>query len=96
MENDEFIDYETVKELLEKEWFFGFTCHREEGGRKISYKFISIKWDRTTIEVLTLKLEPENVVSRKIVTGIKINGKEIENLDDFKDILYGITKRKKT
>ena len=84
MEDSGFIKYDTVKEILEDASFFGFTASREDGGRRITYHFKSVKWYRTNISVTVLKLEPGKPLSEKIVIGIKFNGEDVEGIGDFR------------
>ena len=84
MEDSGFIKYDTVREILEDSDFFGFTAKREDNGRRITYRFKSVKWYRTDIIVTVLKLEPDKPLSEKIVIGIKFNGEDVEGIGDFR------------
>ena len=84
MEDSGFIKYDTVREILENSDFFGFTAKREDNGRRIVYRFKSVKWYRTDIAVTVLKLEPDKPLSEKIVIGIKFNGEDVEGIGDFR------------
>ena len=94
MKETGFVKYETVLEILKKADFLGFTAKREDGGRKITYTFKNVKWSRTNVKISILKLEPKKFGSTRIVIGIKMNGIELEGLEDFRERIEGLGKTK--
>lgn len=88
MDKSEFIKYETVREILENNNYFGFTVGRIGGNRsRLRHTFVSVKWYTIDIDVETLKFEGDN-----IVVGIKIDGDEIYGLENFRRRIGGIGK----
>jgi len=81
MENSNFIDYNEVVKILEKNWFYGFTVKRENN--RVTYTFRSIRYPNVLISVKTLKIEPNKIPSKKIVLGIKFNDIEINGWKEF-------------
>ena len=81
MENSNFIDYNEVVKILEKNWFYGFTGKRENN--RVTYTFRSIRYPNVLISVKTLKIEPNKIPSKKIVLGIKFNDIEINGWKEF-------------
>ena len=86
MENTDFIKYDTIKEFLEKNDYYGLTVGRVSQNR-LRHTFASIKWYTVDITVDTLKLNGENIVIQ-----IKINGEEANGMDDFRKRIAGIGK----
>ena len=84
MEDTGFIKYKTVHEILNNNGFYGHTAKKEEKGRRITYRFFNIRWTWLTISVTTLKLEPKNPASEKIVINIKFNQDDIEWIENFR------------
>lgn len=101
MKNSDYIDYNEVVKILEKNWFYGFTVKRENN--RVTYTFRSTRYPNVLISVKTLKIEPNKIPSKKIVLGIKFNDIEIngwkEFINDIKEIYkfnkknYGNTKK---
>ena len=81
MENNRFTEYNKVKEVLESNGFFGFTCKRGDG--RLTYTYRSIHYHCVTVSVVVAKLQPGNINSRKIVLNINVNGKNINGWNDF-------------
>lgn len=78
MTDNDFIKYETIKELLEKNSYYGLTVGRVSKNR-LRHTFASIKWYTIDITVDTLKLNGENIVIQ-----IKFDGEEANGMEDFK------------
>ena len=93
MEDTGFIKFNAIKEILEEASFYGHTAKKEDGGRKITYSFLSVKWNKTIIKVSTLKLEPDNVNSIKIVINIKVNERDIEDTQALRRKLENLGKK---
>lgn len=87
MDKSQFIKYETVKEILEQNEYYGLTVGIVGKRTRLKRKFASIKWYTIDIEVETLKLEGEN-----IVIGIKVDGEDVYGLENFKRRIGGIGK----
>ncbi len=88
MKQNNLIDFEAVKKILEENRFFGFTAKRNDG--RIEYSFINISYFTITFKILTTKLDPNNVKSKKIVLGVKMNEKELNGWNDFVTTLKNI------
>ena len=86
MENTDFIKYDTIKEFLEKNDYYGLTVGRVSQNR-LRRTFASTKWYTVDITVDTLKLNGENIVIQ-----IKINEEEANGMDDFRKRIAGIGK----
>ena len=93
MEND-FTTLKDVAVVLEQYDFFGDTVKRH-GNDRITYTFRSVKWNKTTITVETLKLKPNVLNGKKIVTSISINGHEMESFEKFKEAINFMFKNNK-
>ena len=81
MENSDFIDYNEVVKILEKNWFYGFTAKRENN--RVTYTFRSVRYPNVLISVKILKIEPNKITSKRIVLGIKFNDIEISGWKEF-------------
>lgn len=81
MENNNFIDYNEVFKILEKNWFYGFTGKCKNN--RVTYTFRSIRYPKVLISVKTLKIEPNKIPSKKIVLGIKFNDIEMNGWKEF-------------
>lgn len=86
MEKNNFILYKNTEKILNDNMFFGFTVKREKNNRLV-YKYHSVKYPKVTIQVLTLKLKPNQIPSEKIVLGIKFNDTEING---WKELVKGL------
>lgn len=96
MDKSNFIYFKDVEKILKNNMFYGFTAKRD--GNKIQYTYHCIRYHKIIIKVLSMKLDPKNVKSDKIVLGIKLNDKELNGWNDFiynlKNI-YNINKKLK-
>lgn len=81
MENSDFIYYNEVVKILEKNWFYGFIGKRENN--RVTYALKSIRYPNILISVKTLKIEPNKIPSKKIVLGIKFNDIEMNGWKEF-------------
>lgn len=95
MSKSNFIYYKSVVKVLEDNTFYGITAKRNKKTNRILYTYCSIKYPKVAISVLTMKLDPSNIQSDKIVLGIKFNDKEVEGWNDFINELKTITTYKK-
>ncbi len=86
MTDSDFIKYETIKELLENNGYYGLTIGRVSKNR-LRHTFASIRWYTIDITVDTLKLNGENIVIQ-----IKFDGEEANGMGDFKKRIAGIGK----
>ena len=93
MEKNNFIYYKEIANLLDKNTFYGFTAKRENN--RIRYTFRSVRYPNVLISVLTLKLDPSDVMSKKIVLGIKFNENEVNGFKDFVIELENLSKNYK-
>ncbi len=93
MEKNSFIHYKGVKKILENHQFQGFTAKRENN--KITYRFISIKWQYVTVSVETIRLNPNNLKSPRIVTAIRFNDTVTNDWKEFMEYLKNIYKTNK-
>lgn len=97
MEKINFIYFDDVKKLLLQNDFFGNITKRIDK-YKIIYYFKSFKWNDMNIQIHTIKLNPQEIQSKKIVNNIIINDKEINSYEEFINIidnLYQIYQNKK-
>ena len=83
MSKNKFIQLEAVENILESKSFFGYVAKRNKKANRILYTYRSVKYYNVTISVLTMRLDPTNVLSDKIVLGIKFNDIEIGGWNDF-------------
>lgn len=81
--NNGLIRFKAVEKLLQKNNFFGITAKRNNG--RIEYTYISILYHYVTFKVLTARLNTNDIISEKIVLGIKVNGKELKGWNEFID-----------
>lgn len=81
--NKGFISFDAVKTILEKNKFFGFTAKRDNG--RIEYTYLSVPYHYVTFKVLTTRLKQNDIISKKIVLGIKVNDKELKGWNEFID-----------
>jgi hypothetical protein len=86
MNNTDFIKYNTIKEFLEKNDYYGLTVGKVSKNR-LRRTFASIKWYTVDITVDTLRLNGENIVIQ-----IKIDGEEANGMEDFRKRIAGIGK----
>jgi hypothetical protein len=77
MKETEFINYSTIRKILENNDYYGHTVDRVSKNR-LSVTFVSVKWYTVDITVDTLKLNDE-----RIVIQIKIDEEETNGMDDF-------------
>ena len=84
MNKDKFIYYSSVDKVLKDDNFFGLTAKRNKETNRILYNYRNIKYPNVLISVLTMKLDPTNILSDKIVLGIKFNDVEIEGWKEFR------------
>lgn len=78
---ESFTDFEKVREILEKNDFFGFTCKRKNG--RLTYTYKSIRHHCVKISVVTAKLQPTEIQSPKIVLNISVNGRNLDGFNEF-------------
>lgn len=83
MSKNKFIYYKSVDKILGDNYFFGFTAKRNKKTNRIVYTYRSIRYPNAIISVLTMKLDPSNIQSDKIVLGIKFNDIEISGWNEF-------------
>ena len=76
-----FIRFDAVEKVLKDNDFFGYTAKRDNG--RITYTYRNIHYYLVNITVVTTRLNKEDMLSKKIVLGISINGKELEGWNDF-------------
>lgn len=84
------IHFDAVRKVLERNKFFGFTAKRENG--RIEYTYISVPYHHVTFNVLTTRLNSKDIVSKKIVLGIKINDQELQGWNDFMEAVNNVYK----
>jgi len=82
MTKENFIKYNHIHKMLNDNGFFGLNAKRINNGR-ITYSFKNIRWNNFLVNVETLKLNPQEITSEKIVLGIKVNDKQLDTLKDF-------------
>jgi len=75
------IPFESVEKKLFDKKFFGFTAKRN--GNRIEYTYISLGSYLVSFKVLVTKVNPNNIQSKKVVLGIKINDREIKGWKEF-------------
>ena len=85
-----FIHFDAVRKVLERNKFFGFTAKRENG--RIEYTYISVPYHHVTFKVLTTRLNSKDILSKKIVLGIKVNGQELQGWNDFMETVKNVYK----
>jgi hypothetical protein len=95
MSKNNFIYYKTVNKILEDNNFFGIIAKRNRGANRILYTFHNIRYPNVIVKVLTMRLEPNDIKSEKIVLGIKFNETEVEGWKEFINKLKDITTYKK-
>lgn len=78
-----FILFKDVEKVIHDNDFYGFTAKRNEDRTKVLYTYHSVKWPNILISVLTMKLNPQEIPSTKIVLGIKFNDEKVETWNDF-------------
>ena len=91
MSKNKFIQLEAVENILESKSFFGYVAKRNKKANRILYTYRSVKYYNVTISVLTMRLDPSNVLSDKIVLGIKFGDTEINGWNEFISKLKEIT-----
>jgi hypothetical protein len=91
MSKNKFIQLEAVENILESKSFFGYVAKRNKKANRILYTYRSAKYYNVTISVLTMRLDPTNVLSDKIVLGIKFDDTEINGWNGFINKLKEIT-----
>ena len=95
MSKNKFIQHEAVENILESKTFFGYVAKRNKKANRILYTYRSVKYYNVTISVLTMRLGPTDVLSDKIVLGIKFGDTEVNGWNDFINELKTITTYKK-
>lgn len=91
MKKENFITYDKILKTLKDNTFYGFTVKRV-GDNKVTYTFVSCKWNNITITVDTLKLNPKKIPSDKIVLGINMNETQLDTFKDFIDAMKNLYK----
>lgn len=91
MEKENFTSFEKINNILKEYDFFGMTCKRGDNG-KLTYKYHNIHYFTVSVSVVTVKLQPSQFKSPKIVLSISINGRNIEGYDNFMKAMNNLGK----
>ena len=83
MSKSNFIYYKSVVKVLEDNTFYGITAKRNRKTNRVLYTYRSVKYPNVLVSVLTMRLDPSNIQSDKIVLGIKFDDKEVEDWNGF-------------
>jgi predicted RNA binding protein YcfA (HicA-like mRNA interferase family) len=94
MENNEteFIWFEAVENVLDKNGFFGITAKRKNS--HVFYTYVSYRHGKIKIIVETVKSNPTVIPSPKMVACITINGKIMQDYNMFLEEMKTLTKYK--
>ena len=85
MNDNKFIKYETIANILNKNGYYGLTVSRIND-HSLRRKFSSIKWYTIDIVIESIKLKNEGEIVSKII----VNGEETNGMDNFKRRIEGL------